>query len=173
MKTLIKLLKWAGGGGAYAAAVIAALVLTVALTHADDQPTLDEHSPLWSETPRHTVSTLFWSRGPSIFEEFAFKAETVSLTSPTTAIDVTGKGMVIVNSDANQTGITFTGATQYQIFLIGTGAGSNTFRFDDGTSYGLGGSNVTFTEGQDDWGLFMCTDDASSSFVLLTVINND
>lgn len=83
-----------------------------------------------------------------------------SLTSPTTAIALT-TSWIELNSDANQTGHTFTGGVVGQTYMITMGAGSNTARFDDdGLNMALGG-NITLTEGQADALVVLCyaTDD--------------
>lgn len=73
-----------------------------------------------------------------------------SLTSPTvTFAVVSNEYRAVLNSDANQTGIYPTGGYLGQLIVIESGAGSNTMRFDDGTSMTLGG-NITLTEGQGD-----------------------
>jgi predicted acyltransferase (DUF342 family) len=75
-------------------------------------------------------------------------SDSVSLTSPTTTVDVSGKRVVIVTSDAAQTGITFTNATAGQTFTILGTSDSNTIRVDDnGTTMALG-ANITL--GADD-----------------------
>lgn len=83
-------------------------------------------------------------------------ASAVSLTSPTVTFDATGKGYVILQSDANLTGVHPTTGTLGQVLLIRSGAGNNTVRFDDGTSMSIG-ANVTLTEGQNDVLGLVCT----------------
>lgn len=80
---------------------------------------------------------------------------TVSVTSPTVTIDVTGLGLATINSDANQTGHRLIGGVEGQIVILRTGSGSNTLRFDDATSMSAGG-NITMTEGQDDISAWRC-----------------
>lgn len=95
-----------------------------------------------------------------------------SLTSPTVTIDASTSSYFTVTSDANQTGVTFSGAALGQLIYVRTGAGSNTVRFDDGTSMSLGGSDITFTEGQDDVGCFRCIDADGDEFERVFISNN-
>lgn len=81
----------------------------------------------------------------------------VALTSPTVTFSVVGKSFVELTSDANLTGIVPTGGELYQILVIKSGAGSNTLRFDDGTSTTIGG-DITLTEAQEDLLFLVCID---------------
>jgi hypothetical protein len=79
-----------------------------------------------------------------------------SLTSPTVTFNAGNASVATLNSDANATGIYPTNGKVWQTVLIKSGAGSNTMRFDDGTSMTLGG-NITLTEGQNDILTLVCT----------------
>jgi hypothetical protein len=92
----------------------------------------------------------------NINESEILTASAVSLTSPTVAISATGKRLIVLNSDANQTAHTLTGGTQYQVVTILSGTGSNTMQFDDGATMILG-ANKTLTEGEGDTLTVLCT----------------
>lgn len=79
----------------------------------------------------------------------------VSLTSPTLTFDVSETSFVSLQTDANQTGVYPTGGALHQVVTIQSGAGSNTARFDDGTSMTIG-ANFTLTEGQGDFITLKC-----------------
>lgn len=84
-------------------------------------------------------------------------ASSVDLTSPTVTFSATNKFRVVLSSDENQTGIYPTGGAINQVLVIESyGTGSNTMRFDDGTSMTLGG-NITLTEAQGDVLTLLCT----------------
>ena len=90
-------------------------------------------------------------------KELNLTGSAVSLTSPTVTMSAANRNLIVLNSDANQTGHVVTGGTLNQVLLIRMGAGSNTARFDDdGTSMALGG-NLTLTEGQGDVLGLLCT----------------
>ena len=90
----------------------------------------------------------------------------VSLTSPTVTIAIGGAVWIELNSDANQTGATFTGGTVGQHFYVAAGSGSNTVRFDDdGVNMALG-ANKTLTEGTGGVLEFLCV--ASDDYSLVS-----
>jgi hypothetical protein len=82
--------------------------------------------------------------------------DSISLTSPTVTFTAANANLVVLTSDADQTGIYPTTGTLYQELRILAGSGSNTMRFDDGTSLTLGG-NITLTEGEGDMLTLLCT----------------
>ncbi len=84
-------------------------------------------------------------------------ASSVSLTSPAKVIDCSGAALVVVTTDENQTGVTLSGGTLYQKVTLLAGSGSNTLRFDDGTST-VCGTDTTLTEGQGDNYTWICID---------------
>lgn len=87
-----------------------------------------------------------------------YTSSTVSLTSPTVVIDASLlTDNVIINADANLTGIYLTSGTLNQEVTFRSGAGSNTMQYDDGTSMSLG-ANITLTEGQNDFLTLVCID---------------
>jgi len=98
-------------------------------------------------------------------------ASAVSLTSPTVTFSAAGKNLVVLNSDANQTGIYPTGGTQYQVLSILSGAGSNTMRVDDGTSMTIG-ANITLTEGQGDVLTLLCTNAEGDEWTAFSAHDN-
>jgi len=84
-------------------------------------------------------------------------ATAVSVTSPTVTFDASEKFRITLASDANQTGFYPTGGELNQVLLIESyGTGSNTMRFDDGTSMTIG-ANATLTESQGDVLCLICT----------------
>ncbi len=93
--------------------------------------------------------------------------DNVSLTSPTVTFSAAGKSRILLNSDANQTGFHPTGGVLGQEIVIFAGSGSNTMRFDDGTSMTLGG-NLTMTEGQVDRIWLRCTSADGDEWELVT-----
>lgn len=109
-----------------------------------------------------------WVSGTS---EQAFAWNDVTVTSPTTAISVDGKGAIRITTDANMTGYTLTGGENGQVVPITSGAGSNTIRFDDGSSYSLG-ANVTLTEGQHDVLVLQCVNDDGDEWMALYAHDN-
>lgn len=80
----------------------------------------------------------------------------VALTSPTVTFAAGTNKFIDLTANANLTGIYPTGGAVGQILFIHSGAGSNTMRFDDGTSMTIG-ANTTLTEGQNDWLYLRCT----------------
>jgi hypothetical protein len=97
-------------------------------------------------------------------------ATAVSITSPSTAIVVTGAYLVTLNSDENLTGLVPTGAVLNQVIELQSGAGSNTMQFDDGTSMTTG-ANFVITEGQGDSLILRCVNAGGNSW--LRVNNNN
>lgn len=82
----------------------------------------------------------------------------VALTSPTVTFSAANKGTIVLSANANLTGIYPTGGVLDQrLTIISAASGSNTMRFDDGTSMSLGGSNITLTESVDDSLTLICT----------------
>ena len=102
--------------------------------------------------------------------ETVFTPGTVSLTSPTTTFSVNGLSNITLNSDADITGVLPTGAVVGQMITLITGSGSNTMRFDDGTSVTCGG-NITLTEGQGDVMTLLCTT-APNAWVRISNVDN-
>ena len=102
--------------------------------------------------------------------ETVFTAGTVSLTSPTATFSVNGLSNITLNSDADITGVLPTGAVVGQMITLITGSGSNTMRFDDGTSVTCGG-NITLTEGQGDVMTLLCTT-APNAWVRISNVDN-
>jgi hypothetical protein len=94
-------------------------------------------------------------------------ATAVELTSPTVTFSGAGKNKITLTSDANLTGVRPTGGTLGQHLLIRTGAGSNTMRLDSGASMTLNGSNLTFTESQNDNVELECTNAEGDEWRLL------
>lgn len=89
-----------------------------------------------------------------------------TLTSPSTTIALDpGARFVRITSDANLTGIKVTGGTLNQVVTFTAAAtGSNTIRFDDGTSMSLTG-NITLTEGASpDYLHLICIDSDGDEF---------
>jgi len=84
-----------------------------------------------------------------------WSATNVELTSPSTTLDVGSYSFVELNSDQNVTGFYPTGGRLGQIIRFRSGSGSNTVRFDDGTSMTIG-ANYTLTEGQGDFITLQC-----------------
>lgn len=99
--------------------------------------------------------------------ELGYRAEAVSLTSPTTTFSVEDGYLFVLNSDANQTGIRPTGGELYQEIKILAGAGTNTMRFDDGTSMTTG-ANKTLTEGQGDTLGLLCVSADGDEWTLIS-----
>lgn len=97
----------------------------------------------------------------------ALVSSSVSLTSPSVEIDASGKRLIVLTSDANQTGAWLSGGVVGQVVTVVTGSGSNTVRFDDGTSVVAGG-NITVTEGQRDVIELLCVDGTYGSIWVVT-----
>jgi hypothetical protein len=77
-------------------------------------------------------------------------AHDIEITSPALTFNVNGKQFINLSSDQNITGVHPLGGVVNQVIYVAAGrSGSNTMRFDDGTSTALG-ANMTLTEGQDD-----------------------
>lgn len=100
-------------------------------------------------------------------DEVLFETKgTTSLTSPSVAVDLAGVTWMEITSDANQTGLTLSNGVVGQVYLITTGAGSNTIQFDDdGLNLALGG-NIVLTEGQADSIILLCY--ATGDFLCLS-----
>ena len=98
-------------------------------------------------------------------------ATAASLTSPTVAFSVTGAYRVKLNSDGNQTGHYPTGGALNQVIQIESGTGSNTMRFDDGTSMAIG-ANITLTEGQYDVLTLLCISADGDDWVAISAHDN-
>lgn len=101
----------------------------------------------------------------------ALTSAAVSLTSPTVTFSAANRTLVTLSSDANQTGVRPTGGTLGQVLIIKTGAGSNTMRFDDGTSMTVG-SNRTITEGHIDILTLLCTSADGDEWALVAFGDN-
>lgn len=96
----------------------------------------------------------------------------VSLTSPSVSPSVTSAGeLVTLTSDANQTGIIPTGGTLRRVIEFTSGAGSNTMRFDDGTSMTIG-ANITLTEAQQDSLTLRCTSSDGDEWTAVAAHDN-
>lgn len=91
----------------------------------------------------------------------------VSLSSPTKTWTAASSSWFVLNSDANQTGHYPTGGSLGQVIWIRSGTGSNTMRFDDGTSLTLG-ANKTLTEGQGDTLGLVCVSSDGDEWALLS-----
>lgn len=94
-----------------------------------------------------------------------FTTSAVSLTSPTATISAVGKTVIVLNSDANQTGHTLTGGLAGQIVTIVAGSGSNTMQFDDNGETLALGANKTLTEGQGDTLTLLCVNGTNWSMI--------
>lgn len=103
-----------------------------------------------------TLGTTLDVTGASTFNEVILTAGAVSLTSPTVTFSADGLGYIVLNSDANQTGVNPIGGFAGQVIVVVGGAGSNTMQFDDnGTTLSLGG-NIVVTEGTGDALTLLC-----------------
>jgi len=82
-----------------------------------------------------------------------------AITSPSTTFDISEVYTyeIVLTSDGNLTGVYPIGGTLGRRIEIRSGAGSNTMRFDDGTSMTIG-ANVTLTEAQNDVLCLKCVD---------------
>lgn len=98
--------------------------------------------------------------GPTVLTSAA-----ATLTSPTVTFSAANRTLVTLTSDANLTGCYPTGGTLGQVLVIKTGTGSNTMRFDDGTSMTVG-SNRTITEGQIDILTLLCVSSDGDEWAL-------
>jgi len=88
-------------------------------------------------------------------------ATSVAVTTSTSTFDVSGCSSFVISAPVNVTGIAPAGGEQDQLIrLRAYETGSNTIRFDDSATLGLGGSNVTLTEGQPDTLWLYCVQDS-------------
>lgn len=99
-------------------------------------------------------------------------ARAVEITSPSMTFAVLATDdLIILSSDHNTTGTVPTGGKPYQVITLLSGAGTNTMRFDDGTSTTIG-ANITMTEGQGDVLTLMCVGEEGDEWVRLFNADN-
>lgn len=86
------------------------------------------------------------------------EAETLRVGNLTINVS-SASSIIVLNSNANITGVTLVGGVENQIVELVTGTGANTIRLDDnGASLALG-ANITLTEGQYDVLTVRCYDE--------------
>jgi len=96
----------------------------------------------------------------------------VDITSPTTTFSAEGKHYILLSSDQSITGVyPTTGALNQEIVIKSYTTGSNTIRFDDGTSMTIGG-NITLQESQNDVLCLKCIDADGDEWMALYAHDN-
>lgn len=99
-----------------------------------------------------------------------YTEQDATITSPAVTFDVTDLFYISLTSDQNVTGIYPTGGVLNQVIVITPGAGSNTMRFDSGTTTTLHGENITLTEGTTDTLTLICIDATTPRWKILDPI---
>jgi len=101
-----------------------------------------------------------------------YTVQDATITSPATTFDVTDLFYISLTSDQNVTGVHPTGGVENQVIVITPGAGSNTIRFDSGTTVTLHGENITLTEGTTDTLTLICIDATTPRWKILDPIGS-
>ena len=109
----------------------------------------------------------FWGIGGGV----KLDAEALALTSPTLTFSALNHSHISLTSDANLTGVYPINGVVGQVVNIISGAGSNTIRFDDGTSMTIG-ANITLTEAQNDVLTLICTDEDGDEWARISNADN-